>query len=341
MFSRPVLWSISLVIVALFVSNINKIIGLAGYKAASRSTMSTMPAKFTASPKLPIYFFSHGGPTFMYPEDSFSDPGAYQAVKRLGKYIKEEIKPKFIIVVSAHWETYNRIEVSVPKDVLGGNSENELIYDFSGFPRHMYEEKFRSRGDVSLSKDIKHTLQQAGLAAQLTPRGLDHGVWVPFKVAFSTNKLPEEEWDVDVPLIQVSLDQSSDFALHRQLGNALATYRDRGGLIICSGMSVHNLRDMHVGLRSPNKPLPYVKPFNSLLTETVVGKVGDERFQALENIPKEHRQLFLKAHPTPEHFMPMVVAVGAAGSDAGIEVSNSALMSLGWGVYQFGKYSKL
>jgi aromatic ring-opening dioxygenase catalytic subunit (LigB family) len=293
----------------------------------------------TTKPKTPVYFVSHGGPTFMYPDDSFGEPGAYRAVSKVGKFIKNQIKPNFIVVVSAHWEGLNKIEVSVPKDTFGDNLENELIYDFYGFPSHMYKEQFHSKGNVALSKDIKSTLKEHGLNAQLTPRGLDHGVWVPFKVAFSTNKADDEHyWDLDMPLVQVSLQNTADFDTHRKLGQALNKYRELGGVVICSGMSVHNLRDLGAAMGS-NKPMPYVTPFNKILSDIVTKTTGDERFKEFETLNSEHKQLYHKAHPTVEHFMPIVVAAGAADSEPAKELYNSAQLSLGWGIYQFGDYT--
>jgi aromatic ring-opening dioxygenase catalytic subunit (LigB family) len=335
--------SILVIVIALFASKFQKLFSVSLLRSnvqqvpsVNMSTTSARSLFDTSKPKTPVYFFSHGGPSFMYEDDPYGDTGAYKTVSKVGKFIKKQMKPNFIIVVSAHWEGNGQIEVSVPQDVFGEDSENELIYDFYGFPQHMYKEQFHSKGNVALSKDIKTSLKEHGLKAQLTPRGLDHGVWVPFKVAFSTNKEQGEYWDVEVPLVQVSLQHTNDFTIHRQLGQALEKYRELGGLVICSGMSVHNLRDLGLAA-SQGRALPYVTPFNKLLT-SVVSKTGDERFQGLENLKIEHKQLLFKAHPTLEHFMPVVVASGAAEDEQAKELYNSASLSLGWGVYQFGEY---
>lgn len=355
MLVRSFLVSIIVIIVALFASKsfhhkvlagLSSLLGRSAINNSLNSTTSSILSDSMTSssvnlfnsdkPKTPVYFFSHGGPTFMYPDDPFGEAGAYKAVSKVGKFIKKQLKPNFIIVVSAHWEGQGQIEIGVPKDTLGGDDENELIYDFYGFPSHMYKEQFHSRGSVSLAKDIKKSLQEEGLDAKLTPRGIDHGVWVPFKVAFSTNKASDEHWDIDVPLVQVSLLHSDDFKVHRKLGHALAKYRELGGVVICSGMSVHNLRDLGVAA-STGRTMPYVTPFNKLLTDAV-SKSGDDRFASLEDLKSDSKQLLYKAHPSLEHFMPIVVASGAAENEPAKEIYNSAMLSLGWGVYQFGDY---
>lgn len=338
--------------------------------ARSRANMSTSATAFAAStataatasssstifdetkPKTPVFFFSHGGPTFMYPGSGFGgDQGAYNKVQSLGKYIQQTMKPKFIIVVSAHWQsdTNDRVEIGVPssysknvfsssKDLLDPQ-ELDLIYDFYGFPKHMYDEKFHAKGDVELAQDIKETLTSQNIDSKLTSRGLDHGVWVPFKVAFSSNNPKDKEWDLDCPLVQVSLSASDDFEFHHRLGEALSKYRSLGGIVICSGMTVHNLRDLGIAMDRGGKPLAYVSKFNDLLSSIITGSNGEERLTKLENVQENERSLLYHAHPTLEHFMPVVVAAGAASTETGQELYNNASLSLGWGVYQFGEYN--
>ncbi|CDR39034.1 CYFA0S02e11122g1_1 [Cyberlindnera fabianii] len=307
---------------------------------------SSSPASYlfdSTKSKTPVFFLSHGGPTFMYPDDARGEPGAYRAVSKVGKYIRDTIKPQFVIVVSAHWEGSNAIEIGIPESVKqlfeGGNEtlENELIYDFYNFPDYMYQEKFHTRNSIELAEDIRNRLKGQGVNAKTTNRGLDHGVWVPFKVAFSTSKPEGSYWDIDVPLIQVSLKKTEDFDIHRRLGEVLSQYRELGGVVVCSGMSVHNLRELGKALSFDGEALPYVAPFNSLLTK-ILKKTGEERFNELESLKTEHNTLLRQAHPTIEHFMPIVVAAGAANDEPARELYNSAKLSLGWGVYQFGEY---
>lgn len=302
----------------------------------------------------------------MYEEDDFGNKGAWRTIKKLGKKIKNDWKPDYIVVVSAHWQLSgsNLVEVGVPSVGVTGSSakgdseENSLIYDFYGFPRHMYKEQFRSLNSRFVSEEIRQQLKKSGFHSQLTKRGLDHGVWVPFKVAFSDyntqNPLPQGvEAGLDLPetpVIQVSLTGNDrDFETHFKLGEALSYFRDNliwdpikekylKGLVICSGMTVHNLRDLGKAA-SLGRPLPYTSAFNKNLKETMV---NDPSLLAnLEKLKSDKNSLLFLAHPTLEHFVPIVVAGGLLQShpDEKIkEVYNDQSFSLGWGIYQFGEY---
>lgn len=374
----PFIISVIVILVALFAQKLHllsqKVFSVAGIRRSTGSTTTSTRNLFsqtmfstvagataaaTASslldeskPKTPVFFLSHGGPTFMYPKVDFGgEPGAWKKTKDIGKFIKNEIKPNFIIYVSAHWQSSGSelVEIAVPKPITQASKnpnlidpevENELIYDFYGFPDHMYKEQFHSKVDLALANDIKATFEANNIKSKLTERGIDHGVWVPGKVAFSTNKAPDSKWDVDVPLIQVSLTSSDDFDFHYKMGEILSKYRSLGGLIICSGMTVHNLRD--IGKASmAGKPLPYIAEFHKELTPIVTGSAKDERLSNFNNLKKQHKKLLYSAHPTLEHFMPIVVAAGASYNETARELYNAATLSLGWGTYAFGDYENL
>lgn len=340
----------------------------------SKSNMSTISKYIKHQGSiLPSYFFSHGGPTFMYENDSFGNKGAWNKVKTIGHQIKAlpaTEKPDYIIVVSAHWQSDapNTIEIGTTW-ANDGNGENSLVYDFHGFPKHMYAEEFHSYNNAAVAKAIKSKLAESGFKTELTDRGIDHGVWVPFKVAFSgyntlTNPQPDykEKRKLDLPdisVIQVSLTSNdTDFNSHFKLGQALDFFRQNQiwddvhqkylkGMVICSGMSVHNLRDLGLSMQymqqNPTaKRLPYVKPFNDLvklIVETDDSKSGSSSTTVISQLNDLKRDpLLRKAHPTLEHFLPLVVACGLA-NDAKQnvkEIYNDELGSLGWGIYQVG-----
>lgn len=304
----------------------------------------------------PTYFVSHGGPTFMYKSESTGNLGAWKTIKELGRVIKNESKPDYIIVVSAHWQSggQNMIEVGAP-DLREGHQELEspLIYDFHGFPRHMYSEQFHTKNSLPMAREITKHLQSNGFQSKLTKRGIDHGVWVPLKVAFTDyNSFSEKQPNgLDLPetsLIQVSLTSNeNDFSTHYKLGQVLNHFRenmfwDEGqqkylkGLVICSGMSVHNLHDLGVMFRNPGSVMPYTKPFNDLLTKTLVSSPNN--LQDFLDIQQNQSQLLRLAHPTVEHLVPAIVAAGINNVSSGKvqELYNDENGSLGWGIYQFG-----
>ena len=138
-----------------------------------------------------------------------------------------------------------------------------LIYDFYGFPPHYYDFKYPNKGSPELAQKVLDKFQEAGIKAEGVRRGLDHGVWASFMCAFDPENNP-----LNVPIVQVSLFDSEDPDKHYRLGQAVASLRDEGVLIIVSGMSVHNLRDMWRAHSQPG-PLPYAVSFDEALREAV------------------------------------------------------------------------
>ncbi|EXJ86451.1 hypothetical protein A1O3_03402 [Capronia epimyces CBS 606.96] len=269
--------------------------------------------------RTPVYFVSHGGPNTMY---ETSHP-VYPQLQRIGKEITESVKPSAVVVFSAHWQADrpNTIEVNVAE-------EEPLIYDFYGFPRHYYSEKFPNKGSPKLAKQVMAILGENGIKTQEAERGLDHGVFVPFKVMFDPKTNP-----LTVPIVQVSLfDDDTDAAAHIRLGRAVQKLRDENILIVASGMSVHNLRHMMTAMAT-GKTMPYSASFDAALkdaVETEAGEARDEKMVKLLTRP-DGRQ----AHPTFEHLLPIHIAVGAAGHDPGKQLWTLAEGSLAWAQYRF------
>lgn len=329
------------------------IFSLVYYKSTNTFPMKSIA---NASP-FPSYFISHGGPTFMYTKPGKTGShGAYSTLQKLGKHIVNVQKPDYIIVVSAHWQSSQEdlIEISVPTT---NTQENNLVYDFYNFPKYMYLEQFKSNTSLSIAQQIKDLLIENGFKSKLTPRGIDHGVWVPFKALFSKytynsgTPLQPGQLDIDIPIIQISLTSNeTDFAKHFQLGQVLNYLRVNDiynrqqdkylkGIVITSGMSVHNLRDLGIALGS-GSPQPYVEPFNELLTKTLTQST--QRLPALHLLLQSHSKLLYSAHPTLEHFVPIVISLGMVEDkkEPIVELYNAAETSVGWGIYQFGKDHK-
>lgn len=291
----------------------------------------------------------------MYPDDPFGNKGAWEKTTEIGQNIVSRYKPDYLVVVSAHWQLLGPrlIEIATPK--MPGSSkqnlvENSLVYDFYGFPDHMYKEQFKTMHSKYVSGHIQSVLEEEGFAVHTPDRGLDHGVWVPLKIAFpDKSKSSTHERNLDIPLIQVSLPGSDkDFQAQFKEGNALKKLRQNliwdhenhrylRGMIICSGMTVHNLRDLRYFFTNGGKPLPYATKFNELLRKTM--REGPDLLTNLEKLKTEHRSLLYQAHPTLEHFAPLVVGSGLISSDAAEpikELYNDENASMGWGIYQFG-----
>ncbi|ETN40021.1 uncharacterized protein HMPREF1541_04296 [Cyphellophora europaea CBS 101466] len=295
---------------------------------ASHSTAATTTTNDTTPPltkRTPVYFVSHGGPTTMYDRQH----PVFPKLQSLGQEIMQKVRPKAIVVISAHWQSM------VPGAVQVNGAEHEpLLYDFYGFPRHYYAEKFPHVGSRSLAERVVRVLGEGGVRAVLTERGLDHGVFVPFKIMFDK----EVESELTVPVVQVSLrpqEEEGDAESHLKMGRALEKLRGEGVLVVVSGMAVHNLRDFRGGAGRGVGGFAYAESFDMALKEAVERQPGEERDREMKALLQ--RRDARQAHPTFEHLLPIHVGVGAAGSDQGRMLWTKVEGSMSWGQYRFGE----
>jgi aromatic ring-opening dioxygenase catalytic subunit (LigB family) len=235
----------------------------------------------------PTFFIPHGGgPCFFMPDPQGIWRGMAEFLRSIPGRLPEA--PRAILVVSGHWETDGFAST--------GAARPSLIYDYSGFPPETYALRYDSPGAPALAERAAALLHNAGLVAAVDPaRGLDHGVFVPLKVAFP---------DAAIPVVEMSVERSLDPALHLAAGRALAALRDDGVLILGSGMSFHNMR----GYGDPRFTAPS-QQFDAWLGESLSlnGAQRAARLTQWETAPAARL-----SHPQAEHLLPLMVAAGAA-----------------------------
>ncbi|EGV63835.1 Extradiol aromatic ring-opening dioxygenase [Yamadazyma tenuis ATCC 10573] len=293
----------------------------------------------------PTYFISHGGPLLGDRNHFMTDKGAYDTLKAIGEEIIE-LKPDYLVVVSGHFQSDERDTIQISVNNAGKGYENKMIYDFYGFPDETYQQKFVSKSSPTLGLLVHEELTRSGFNAKIVDRGIDHGVWVPLRVAFGET--------LDIPLVEVSLPDSDSFSDSYKLGKALKNLRDEliwdpdtkkdiKGLIVCSGTSVHNLRDLQRSFSYPGQVMPYGKPFHELLQHTFEKSTPLTLAQNLNNLKKDanYSQLLYQAHPTLDHFLPFIVATGSNDGNSELEtIYVNESFSLGWGMYKFNSRLK-
>ncbi len=242
---------------------------------------------------LPTYFISHGAGPWPWLDESVM-PLNFALLGDALRAIPDqvEVEPRAILMVSAHWEE--------DEFTVQSSANPPMLYDYYGFPKHTYEVDYPAPGAPDVAARIVELLGASDIEVRTDDvRGFDHGVFAPLAVAY-----PEAR----VPVVQMSLRTGLDPAEHLAAGRALAPLRDEGVLIIGSGVpSYHNMRLRDVPEQS--------KAFDDWLTETMVEVDPSERVHRLltwENAPSAR-----VAHPREEHFVPGMVAVGAAGGDPG------------------------
>jgi aromatic ring-opening dioxygenase catalytic subunit (LigB family) len=223
-------------------------------------------------------------------------------------------RPKALLIISGHWECEQ-------PTVL--NTDNyELLYDYYGFPEHTYSLTYPAHGSATVASRVRDLLGQSGVDSdEENRRGLDHGVFIPFKLIYP---------DADIPIVQLSLLGSLDPAAHFALGKALAPLRDEGVLIVGSGLSYHNLRDFF-------RPDP-VSNIASANFDAWLGKAvtaaPSEREQLLNNWHKAPNAR--DCHPRSEHLIPLMVVAGAAANDPGYIAYSDKVLGKSVSGFQFG-----
>lgn len=238
---------------------------------------------------LPSLFVSHGAPTLVM------DPvPTREFLRALGQAMP---RPKAILCVSAHWDTV------APR--LGSGQRPHTIHDFYGFPDELYDMTYPAPGAPALAERAARLLGGAQIPAALDQeRGLDHGAWVPLSLMHP---------QADVPVAQLSIQSHLGPRHHLEMGRALAPLRDEGVLIMASGNATHNLREaFSLGLNAP--PVPYAREFADWLTARIESDEASDTDALLDYLAKGPHGP--KNHPTPDHYLPLLVALGA-GADAG------------------------
>jgi len=247
-----------------------------GSNARREKTMS-IPS---VDKRMPVSFLGHGAPTLAL------DPVKGADFRRWGERLP---RPSAILMVSAHWQDAP-ITLSATRPV-------ELVYDFYGFPDALYQLRHDAPPAPALADRVEALLE--GQAVRRSERGLDHGAWVP---------LIHLDPEARIPVLQVSMPASSRPDQLLAMGRTLAPLRDEGVWIVGSGNIVHNLRRVDFSGRSA--PPAWAAEFDEWAKDALdrgdVDALADHRIRA----PGSNL-----AHPTDEHFRPLLVALGAAGSD--------------------------
>jgi 4,5-DOPA dioxygenase extradiol len=235
------------------------------------------------SANMPVVFVSHGAPDALL--------NAPDTVGRWREITLRIPQPSAILVVSAHWEG---ARATASSSVLP-----DTIHDFSGFPQELYRIQYPAPGAPELAAQVVELL--AGLNAGLDRgRGLDHGAWVPLSVMYP---------DANIPVLQLSLVAGGSAATHFEMGRMLAPLREQGVLILASGAITHNFSWLDRHYTSDQAPLARAVQFADWVAEKLAA--GD----VSSLLEYRAAPWGAEAHPSAEHFMPLLVALGAAGGD--------------------------
>lgn len=226
---------------------------------------------------MPAVFFGHGNPLNALARNEYTE--GWAAVGR------DVPRPRAVLCVSAHWY--------VPGTAVTAMQTPRTIHDFGGFPRELYEFRYPAPGDPELAARVRDLLAPAPVALDYN-WGLDHGAWSVLCHVFP---------DADVPVVQLSIDETRPAPFHYELAKRLAPLRDEGVLVVGSGNLVHNLHTYAWG-RHEVGPFDWAVRFEESARQLLLA--GDDApLVAYETLGRDA----LLAAPTPDHYLPLLYVV--------------------------------
>ena len=244
-----------------------------------------------ATERMPALFVGHGNPMNAIEQSSY-----HQSWAELGKALP---RPKAILVISAHWITMGRTEVSTTPDP-------ETIHDFGGFPPELFAQQYPAPGAPDIALETMRAVHKPEVLANPS-RGLDHGSWSVLLPMYPA---------ADIPVYQLSLDYSAPPQSFLEMGRYLKALRERGVMILASGNVVHNLRLM----KWDGPAFDWALEFDRF----VHGKLEDRDFDALVDFQSQGKLAQL-AHPTFDHYLPLLPLLGLIGEKDNLYYFNHSI----------------
>ncbi len=241
---------------------------------------------------MPVLFVGHGSPMNVIEPNDFSPKW-----EALGGQFGENAThawplPQLILCISAHWLTDGWW--------LTAMAQPKTIHDFGGFPQALFDQQYPAPGSPKLaqwlSQLLKHPATEEPLGLDDHEWGLDHGAWSVLQPMFPQAR---------VPVIQLSMDYGRPPLEHFELGRQLRQLRDYGVLILASGNIVHNLRVMRRHA-SNQQAYEWTEQFDRKTAELI----SAGRLLELTEFARMG-QIAQQAHPTHEHYLPLLYAAGA------------------------------
>lgn len=270
------------------------------------------------SARMPVLFVGHGSPM-----NAIEDNAYRRSWQQLGQQLLARAeRPQLVLCISAHWITQGQ------GSWLTGMAQPRTIHDFGGFPDALFAQQYPAPGAPVVAQQLASQLHmphsQQALGVDADGWGLDHGTWSVLKPMFPA---------ADIPVVQLSIDYRRPSAEHFALGQQLQALRERGVLIVGSGNVVHNLRALQ-RTQSPLQAYDWAIEFDQMVTGLVergdLARLGD--FQQLGTVAQ-------MAHPTYDHYLPLLYAAGAVHPgetaqffNADFQMAAISMRSMVWGV---------
>ena len=276
---------------------------------ATAAALDALP--LAKSPRMPVLFLGHGSPM-----NAIEDNDYRRSWQALGaEFGARYPRPQLILCISAHWITRGWW--------LTGMEKPKTIHDFGGFPQALFDQQYPAPGAPAAAQAISRSIPTPAVGLDREEWGYDHGTWSVLKPMFP---------QADIPVIQLSMDYSRPPAEHYALGQQLKALRERGVLVVGSGNIVHNLRLTRRGasaIQAYDWAIEFDKVVAGQLQQGQLGALAG--FQSLGTVAQ-------MAHPTWDHYLPLLHAAGAADArdpvrffNANYQSASISMRSVVWG----------
>lgn len=268
-----------------------------GGNALSSGMLGHLSTQFGNTDKMPVLFLGHGNPMNAIEDNEF--------VEGFKKVSTEIERPKAILCISAHWETNGTFVTAMERP--------PTIHDFGGFPQALFDVQYPAPGSVELAKETQQLVKGTHVGLD-HDWGLDHGCWSVIKHMYP---------DADVPVIEMSIDYTQPAAYHYALAKELSVLRRKGILIVGSGNMVHNLRMAAWDkLDQPGFAFGWAMEANEKMKQFILA--GNH--QPLIEYRSQGRAFDL-AVPTPEHYLPLLYALGLQEKQEQVSLFNDGIIA--------------
>lgn len=244
---------------------------------------------------MPLLFVGHGSPMNAIEDNAFS-----RGMQTIGKKL---VKPKAILMVSAHWETKGTF--------VTAQEMPPTIHDFGGFPKALFDVEYKAPGSKWLADETISAVKKTEVKPDST-WGFDHGCW-----SVTKNMFPE----ANIPIIQLSLNYNWDAKKHYEVAQELKALRNKGVLIIGSGNMVHNFGYVQVKGNDFNAPFGHDWALEA--NEKFKKHIKENDHAPLIDYKNQGKAIALSV-PTPEHYLPLLYVLANKKENESVEFFNDA-----------------
>ena len=241
--------------------------------------------------RMPLLFIGHGSPMNAVEDNEFT---------RYWRKIAAVIpRPGAILSISAHWFTDGTR--------LCDDEEPKTVYDMYGFPPELYRITYGAPGAPLLARATREMVKEGAVIDNSW--GYDHGTWSVLRVMYP---------GADIPLYQMSIDRKASPGDHFDMGRKISGLRDRGVLIMASGNVVHNLEMADFAM---DRGYPWATDFDSFIRERIMERDYRSVIDYRKSSPFSGPPFI-----TPEHYYPLLYALGASREMEDITVFNDSVV---------------